>query len=162
MATVYLLIAEHHTVAGRILEAHATADSANARAADLVRIMAGDSPAARHLDPVTRDNWQAVLERLQDYHGAAHCFVEIEASEIVGTAPDFVSANLGSFMTLTPMTPAAGLWVADNLPSADHDGTVYMEPRYFADIARGALAAGLTIQDAGTGRMASDPEAPAA
>lgn len=73
--------------------------------------------------------------------------------------PDFISANHGTIISLTPMTDAAHEWAASNL-AADPDlpGAVNVEPRYFLDIACGLLNDGLTLQDSATGRMAELPE----
>lgn len=72
--------------------------------------------------------------------------------------PDFVSANHGTIVTLSPLTDAARDWVAANIaPDPELSEVVNIEPRYFLDIAYGLLEDGLTMQDAATGVMASLP-----
>jgi hypothetical protein len=63
------------------------------------------------------------------------------------TYPDFLAFNHGSILTLRPMTPEAQAWVDEHLPEdAQHWGrSVVIEPRYFADIAAGIQADGLTL-----------------
>jgi len=62
--------------------------------------------------------------------------------------PDFVVENHGSIFLLQLLSPAANDWVAENLPE-DHltfGSSVVVEPRYIADIVRGAQADGLVIR----------------
>ena len=67
-----------------------------------------------------------------------------------GSSPqsDFLLENHGSIFLLQPLSPAANDWVAENLPE-DHltfGSAVVVEPRYIADIVRGAQADGLVIR----------------
>ncbi len=62
--------------------------------------------------------------------------------------PDFFVENHGTVFLLRPLTPAAISWVKENLPE-DHltfGNAVVVEPRYIADIVRGAQADGLVIR----------------
>lgn len=72
--------------------------------------------------------------------------------------PDFVSANHGTIIALSPRTDAGRAWADENL-AADPDlcGAVNVEPRYFLDIAYAILSDGLSLQDGATGRTASLP-----
>lgn len=78
---IHILTAEHFNVPGLICQAHATAESAAIAAAEIVNIMLNDTKWQPLAGP---DNWQAHVERLQDYHGAQHCYVEIRESEVIG------------------------------------------------------------------------------
>lgn len=73
--------------------------------------------------------------------------------------PDFVSADHGTIITLTPQTDAAQAWADESL-AADPDlpGVVNVEPRLFLDIAYAIMGDGLSLQDAASGRMASLPD----
>jgi hypothetical protein len=63
------------------------------------------------------------------------------------THPDFISVNHGSVLLLMPCSDAARAWTDEHLPeNAQWFGrSVVIEPRYFADIADGILADGLTL-----------------
>jgi hypothetical protein len=80
---VFVLSAEHFSVPGLILQAHATRASAEAEAVTLVNTMLTDSGWQPLASPI---QWQHHVERLQDAHGAAHCYVEIDEKELVGGA----------------------------------------------------------------------------
>ena len=101
---IFIVQAEHPTVPGIVLKSFATRAAAVAEAVELVNLIAG-TPAA------TADNWETVLEGLQDEHGAEHCDVWITEQEVQGTpsdapAPDPVKADL--IRMLRNMT---NLWV---------------------------------------------------
>ncbi|QXV73540.1 hypothetical protein [Rhizobium phage RHph_X2_30] len=83
-STVWLVTAEHFSVAGLIVETYATEAAAVNKCVQLVNIMLNDTNGAVKVkpEPATVDTWQIVLEWLQDYHGAAHCFVEIQAQQV--------------------------------------------------------------------------------
>lgn len=83
---IHIVTAEHFSVPGLILKAFATAEAANMEAAELVRIMRNDSPMERAPLSPTSENWPELLEALQDYHGAAHCYVEITETALDGGA----------------------------------------------------------------------------
>lgn len=73
-------------------------------------------------------------------------------------SPDFLSTNLGTVIQLSAITDAAVEWAGENL--ATEDGlapVIHVEPRYFLDIARALLEAGLTLMDTATGTMAELP-----
>lgn len=79
---IHIVTAEHFNVPGLVLKAFATAEAANAEATELVNIMVNDSDM--EADGDEPGDWQAWLARLQDYHGAAHCYVEITETELEG------------------------------------------------------------------------------
>jgi hypothetical protein len=76
--------------------------------------------------------------------------------------PDFASLNAGSIILLTPLTERASTWARRKLidvATVPAPGlTLEIDHRCFLDIAYGLLEDGLTLQDAGTGRMAHLPE----
>lgn len=96
---VFILSAEHFSVPGLILQAHATRESAVAEAIELTETMVGDSPYLEW-EAVTDSTWESIVERLQDAHGAAHCYVEIAETDLRGlpadpvrdAAPDMLAA----------------------------------------------------------------------
>lgn len=61
--------------------------------------------------------------------------------------PDFDLACHGSLYIITPRTPAARGWAEEQLavPSPSWGESYLAEHRYVPDIARGVLAAGLTL-----------------
>lgn len=77
---IHILTAEHFHVPGLITEAHADSSTATLKAVELVNIMLKDS---RRKPTATAKNWRAKVEWLQDFHGAAHCYVEIAEHELV-------------------------------------------------------------------------------
>lgn len=95
---IFILTAEHFSVPGLTIEAHANATCANASAALLVAKMANDHVAqrrasrkkqgsrARTPEPsaANAENWLALLEELQDWYGAAHCYVTITTVQLQG------------------------------------------------------------------------------
>lgn len=80
---VFILSAEHFEVPGLVLQAHASHASAVSEAVGLVNTMLTDSGWQPLASPI---QWQHHVERLQDRHGAAHCYVEIDEKELVGGA----------------------------------------------------------------------------
>lgn len=80
---IFILSAEHFSVPGLILQAHATRESAVAEAIELTETMVGDSPYVEW-EAVTDSTWEAIVGKLQDAHGAAHCYVEIAETELRG------------------------------------------------------------------------------
>lgn len=76
---IYLVTAEHFSVPGLINKPFATMEGATAEAVALANIMLEDSSRAAD---ATADNWEARMLDLQDYHGAAHCFVEITPADL--------------------------------------------------------------------------------
>lgn len=88
---IHLVTAEHYSNPGLIQKAFANAEAANAEAADLVNLMRKDTGwDCRTMAGPT--SWEVFLLELQDYHGAAHCYVEITELEVAGSA--FIDAAL--------------------------------------------------------------------
>jgi hypothetical protein len=81
---IHIVTAEHFNVPGLVTEACADVRTAEAKAAELINLMLKDSGR----DPVaTAETWPASLEWLQDYHGAAHCYVDITERELIEPSP---------------------------------------------------------------------------
>lgn len=57
---------------------------------------------------------------------------------------DFIIANHGSIITLTPMTAAAKEWAAEFLPD-DAPSGIAIEPRFIDPILQGIEDDGLTV-----------------
>lgn len=73
---------------------------------------------------------------------------------------DFTSANHGTIVTLTAVSPAALAWCDENLCGEElepHIASINIEARYFFDIACGILNDGLRLMDSATGRFAALP-----
>lgn len=84
---IHLVTAEHFSVPGLITKAFMQEADAMAEAAELVNIMLKDDGQ----DPDADSNqWGIHLELLQDTHGAAHCYVEI--NEVLVAGPDPIAA----------------------------------------------------------------------
>lgn len=77
MDAVFVIIAEHFEVPGKIVGAHATQRGAIEQAVDCLNLMLADSPVGTAHPKATPDNWEAVVNALQEYHGAQYCYVEI-------------------------------------------------------------------------------------
>lgn len=78
---VFVVQAEHFNVPGIITHVHANRASAEDEAIELTNVMLvdnDDEPCAG------RGNWPDEVERLQDEHGEAHCYVEIIETELRG------------------------------------------------------------------------------
>lgn len=86
---IHILTAEHFHVPGIITEAHISQSTATVKAVELVNLMLKDT---RWEQDATAENWQAKIECLQEYHGAAHCYVEIVEHELIGAEVDGVNA----------------------------------------------------------------------
>ena len=79
--------------------------------------------------------------------------MSIDAFQTSGTSPtqqhetDFVVENHGSIFLLQPLTPVANFWISEHLPEdrMTFGSAVVVEPRYIADIVRGAQADGLAV-----------------
>jgi hypothetical protein len=67
--------------------------------------------------------------------------------------PDIITSNLGSIVSLQGNSPRGERWLAENVDFPDYAPGV-VEHRYAYDIMVGAIAAGLVLQDADTGRIA--------
>lgn len=64
------------------------------------------------------------------------------------TTPDFTVDDHGSIAVLTPHTPAAHAWQADNLAHEEAqywNGGIVIEPRYLDRIIEGAEEDGLVV-----------------
>jgi len=75
----YIVEAEHHTVPGRIVKVCASMDRAQTEAVNLTKLLIGPSGEWR----VTPTNWERTIEKLQEEHGAAHCYVEITTHDLL-------------------------------------------------------------------------------
>ncbi len=86
--TVHILQAEHFSVPGRITKIFAGKSAADREAARLANVMRDDTDL-EDLDeddvpPVaTPENWSSVLEWLQGVHGAAHCYIDVTAMDVI-------------------------------------------------------------------------------
>lgn len=71
---------------------------------------------------------------------------EFQASGTSPT-PDFLVENHGTIFLLQPLTPAANVWIEQNLAEdrLTFAGAVVVEHRYIADIVSGAIADGLAV-----------------
>lgn len=87
---IHIVTAEHFRDAGLIQRAFAVERDAIKEAWALVNQMLSDSGMEKDANPST--HWRDELDRLQDYHGAAHCCVEIIELEVAGSA--FIDAAL--------------------------------------------------------------------
>lgn len=80
---IFVLTAEHFEVAGLVLRTFATMDGAVSAAVEVCnQILSDTNDDADKPEPATAVTWEAVNEWLQDYHGAAHCYVEICFKEL--------------------------------------------------------------------------------
>lgn len=83
MTTVYLLQAEHFSNPGRITKIFANKAAADREAAKLANVMRDDTDFDEMPPVSSPDDWQALNAWLQDVHGAAHCYIEIEPMEVI-------------------------------------------------------------------------------
>jgi hypothetical protein len=79
---IHLVSAEHFRVPGLRQMAFTTNRAAVSEAVGLVNTMLIDSGHQPLASPL---QWEHHLERLQDEHGAAHCYVEITELEVAGS-----------------------------------------------------------------------------
>lgn len=70
---------EHFRVPGIITSVHLSKAGAEARALELVNQMLNDTSSDMKPEPATAENWLTVMEWLEDYHGAGHCYVDVNA-----------------------------------------------------------------------------------
>lgn len=77
--TVWIVQGEHWNCPGVPISAHASLDAANIKAAELVNVMLKDTgDVVDKPRGATPSDWRGVpMGWLQDYHGAAHCWVEV-------------------------------------------------------------------------------------
>lgn len=78
---IFTVICSHPSVPGVQIVPCASLAIANDEAARLINIVRADSTG---FDPLpaeaTAETWEPVLEQLQDWHGAAHCWLDINES----------------------------------------------------------------------------------
>jgi hypothetical protein len=81
---VYVLEAEHFDIPPRVVIVFATREAAISKAVDLLNIMLADTDAEDGGFPPSAsiENWEEVNGALEDYHGAAHCYVWINEMEV--------------------------------------------------------------------------------
>lgn len=82
--TIWLVEGEHPVAPDRIISLHRTREGAIAQAVSLTQAIAKDHHAAYEAlrAPVDEGNWEQVMARLQDIHGARTCYVEISEHEV--------------------------------------------------------------------------------
>lgn len=76
----FLVEGSHWDIPGVNRYAHESREGATVAAVRLVEMLRNDSPAK--LPKATAENWESVLEKLQDRHGAQYCFVTIYEMEL--------------------------------------------------------------------------------
>lgn len=86
---IHLLTAEHFEVPGLITKAFTTAQDAETEAASITALMLKDARMDPLPDP---EQWRDGIERLQEAHGAAHCYVEINEIAVQGSDVDNAEA----------------------------------------------------------------------
>ncbi|HUD89960.1 hypothetical protein [Sphingobium sp.] len=79
MATVWIVTAEHFRIPGIITSVHTSNAGAQIRALELVNQILSDTSSDMKPEPATVENWLAVIDWLEDYHGAGHCYVDVSA-----------------------------------------------------------------------------------
>jgi hypothetical protein len=85
MTEVYLVTAEHPTVPGvvhHVCRSHAQAIRRAVELANDILDSQTDVMVDVDLPVATADNWETVLDPVQEWHGEANCYVDIEAIEI--------------------------------------------------------------------------------
>ena len=82
---IYLLHAEHFSVPGLVMQASRSRQTAINLAVELTNTMIADhnQSTGATMAPVTTEDWEGAIEQLQDYHGAAHCYVEIGEHDLL-------------------------------------------------------------------------------
>jgi hypothetical protein len=73
----------HPTVEGQRMSAHDTKAGAIAAACELLALILADTPLVDPPERVFPEDWERTLERVQDYHGAAHADVWITPLEVM-------------------------------------------------------------------------------
>lgn len=95
---VFVVQAEHFNVPGIITHVHANRESAVSDAVALTSMMMKDASLGCLVEAfasigtegkgkATLETWEAFIEKLQEYYGAAHCYVEIIETELRGFQP---------------------------------------------------------------------------
>lgn len=100
--TVYLLQAEHFEVPGRITKIFTSLKAANKEAAALVNQIRDDTEYDEMPDHAGPDNWQAVNAWLQNVHGAAHCYVEVDEHPVIIPSDDIHTSARIAALTSSP------------------------------------------------------------
>lgn len=77
---VYLVIAEHFSIPGLVVRVYESWADARNECVELVNIMLKDSGGCPN---ATGADWERRLETLQDEHGAAHCYVELNDHNVI-------------------------------------------------------------------------------
>jgi hypothetical protein len=83
--TIHLMTAEHYATPGLVVRVCATRVKAVAEALACVNIMLADMRKYSVDWPAvdTEAAMEAAIERLQDYHGAEHCYADISEHEVL-------------------------------------------------------------------------------
>lgn len=76
---IYLVVAEHYSVPGIVTKAFDTEDKAKIECVELTNIMLTDSK----MPNAGISNWEGCMAVLQDLYGAAHCYVEYSAIDVL-------------------------------------------------------------------------------
>lgn len=130
-ARVYVLTAEHFSVPGLITQVHASRESATKRAAELVNTMLADNGDE---ETATSSNWEEAIAKLQDEHGAAHCYVEIIERDVFGHVPDPIAAAAPAMLFALQQ---AEYWLAAEAESPEPGAT---KPEEILRVIRAAIA----------------------
>lgn len=85
---IYLVVAEHYAVPGRIMKAFSTKARAERECVELVNIMLEDMKLP-HADS---KNWEGCLKLVQDMHDDDNCYVDIIDMDVdADTAPELTA-----------------------------------------------------------------------
>lgn len=133
---IYLLTAEHFSVPGIITGAFVNEKDAIERAVWLTNTMLSDNGWQELASPV---QWRHHIERLQDEHGAAHCYVEISEQDVIGSGDyDALKAFVESMASMTTPEDEIKQIVeehgADELPYETWADEAPSDAEYFANM----------------------------
>jgi hypothetical protein len=78
---IQLVIPEHFSVPGVIIKAFVSLADATKECIELTNVMLSDHGGAADANSET---WQDRVAQLQDYHGAAHCYVDLIETDLIG------------------------------------------------------------------------------
>jgi hypothetical protein len=84
MTTVWIVTAEHFRSPGIITSVHMSKVGAETRALELVNLILSDTSSDMKPEPATVENWLAVIDWLEGYHGTGHCYVDVNAHGLEG------------------------------------------------------------------------------
>lgn len=76
---VWVVEAEHPMTPGRIVKVCASRDKAVRMAIEFTDLM----PQRGKKKKAAPDNWESIVEKVQDEHGAQYCYVEITPHEVL-------------------------------------------------------------------------------